>query len=422
MINFDKCGYGYMRVNMGLDKNKIIILVVAILFAVLIISAKISERRKMQEEENRAREINEELEKDTVRTKEEILERLEQAIIANEQDNVYMRVSGKYTEDELFDIRKEIDPMLGKVTGMTYTTSSEKNVYEDGTEGEEIKDYFVGVNYSYEKTDEYYVLEAILEGKDIPKDRNKAKKMQEVCESFLKDNIKSGMSEYDKELAVHDYIVGNAAYTFSNGKEKTEFEAYGILVNHKGVCEGYAKATALLLRCCGIDAKLVSGKADNGSSGNVQEGDTVILTADGKVIDGHMWNQVKIDGLWYNLDATWDDPVGGEPVIDHTYFNVSDMILKKNHTWDEKSAEKCSSTMSNYYDKNNLYFKSDSSFKDYLKNELANGRRDTIECAVTQADLSESAMYFVFDYDGINSYQIREQGVDGYKILYITFN
>ncbi|KEH88818.1 hypothetical protein Z965_04275 [Clostridium novyi A str. BKT29909] len=55
----------------------------------------------------------------------------------------------------------------------------------------------------------------------------------------------------------------------------------------------------------------------------------------------HVWNMVYIDGNWYYVDATWDDPVpyvlGG---INYHYYNLSDyeMELGENgeaHIWDK---------------------------------------------------------------------------------------
>lgn len=40
----------------------------------------------------------------------------------------------------------------------------------------------------------------------------------------------------------------------------------------------------------GLECRFVSGTADGG---------------------GHAWNQVKVNGKWYYIDCTWDDPVGG---------------------------------------------------------------------------------------------------------------
>ena len=43
----------------------------------------------------------------------------------------------------------------------------------------------------------------------------------------------------------------------------------------------------------------------------------------------HMWNKVKVDGKWYNLDLTSDDPTPNlSSLANHTYFLLSDEELK----------------------------------------------------------------------------------------------
>lgn len=62
------------------------------------------------------------------------------------------------------------------------------------------------------------------------------------------------------------------------------------------VCEGYARALKVLCDAKDIPCVLVDGHARNsiGSAG-----------------EPHMWNYVKVDGSWYAVDVTWNDPVGG---------------------------------------------------------------------------------------------------------------
>lgn len=393
-----------------------------VLIAVMGVVGKKQREAKELELEEEAKRVQAELEKETFRTDEEILGHLNEAMDDYTIDNVYMRVPGTYSDDELMDLARKIDPMKGRVTKMSYSRSTTRV-----GDNEASADYYAGINYSFEICDEYYVTQKIKEGKEIPNLEVDAQKLCDVCEKFLSEYIQPGMSDYDKELAVHDYIVNNCEYSFSDKNDMSEFYAFGALVNHKAVCSGYSRATALLLDLCDIDVKLISGDANNNNAADNSNPDGTggiesYIAPDGTVVDGHMWNQVKIEGLWYNLDTTWDDPVGGEQTLRHTYFNVDDAILRLNHEWDSKDAEICSSTIQNYYEKNGLFFKSGDAYKEYLGTYLSEGNRDVLECAVSYPDTSEEGMYFVFDYSGITSYQITTCGVDGYEILSIEFN
>ena len=69
------------------------------------------------------------------------------------------------------------------------------------------------------------------------RDRSKVK-------SILSQIIKPNMTDYQKELAVHDYLVENCEYDIeavNSSKFKAEsFTAYGALCLGLAVCEGYA--------------------------------------------------------------------------------------------------------------------------------------------------------------------------------------
>ena len=87
-------------------------------------------------------------------------------------------------------------------------------------------------------------------------------------------------SDYEKVKAIHDYICKNVSYDYEhlgNPSYKTQYTAYGALIDHKSVCQGYA---TLFYRMCleaGIDARIISGTADNGDgTGN------------------HAWNIVRV--------------------------------------------------------------------------------------------------------------------------------
>lgn len=50
--------------------------------------------------------------------------------------------------------------------------------------------------------------------------------------------------------------------------------------------------------------------------------------------EAHAWNIVKIEGKWYQIDVTWDDPVPDIPErIGYDYFLIPDKIMRENHTW-----------------------------------------------------------------------------------------
>ncbi|GAA0789635.1 hypothetical protein GCM10008909_25630 [Hathewaya limosa] len=183
--------------------------------------------------------------------------------------------------------------------------------------------------------------------RDITTVRKQKEAVEEEVKRIVKEVIKDGMTDFQKELALHDYIVKNADYNMAglnkNPIDLEDHNAYGVLILHKGVCESYAKAMQLLLKEVGIECKYATGKSKH----------------DGRPGGGHAWNMVKLDNEWYNLDATWDDPVSDRngtnivvegstitPVI-HTYFNVTDNVLNQDHIrgdYEERNYPRCTST------------------------------------------------------------------------------
>ena len=59
------------------------------------------------------------------------------------------------------------------------------------------------------------------------------------------------------------------------------------------MCQGYAAAVYRLLREAGVSVRILTGTA-------------------GENAEFHAWNLVCIDGLYYNLDVTWDDVNGND--------------------------------------------------------------------------------------------------------------
>lgn len=129
---------------------------------------------------------------------------------------------------------------------------------------------------------------------------------------------------YDKEASAD-----------SQQKSWQPYTAYGALVEGKAVCDGYARAMQLLCSGAGLPCRLVNGDSKGAA---------------------HIWNLICINGKWYHFDATWMD----SSIRNYDYFNVTDAIIKKDHTLSpvDGDASDCNfplpaaqSTADNYYQK-----------------------------------------------------------------------
>lgn len=148
-------------------------------------------------------------------------------------------------------------------------------------------------------------------------------------------------SDFDRELFIHDTIINSCEYV--SAEDASHSTAYGVLVKGTASCEGYAKAAKLLLDKVGIENYLICGTAsrEDGTS------------------EGHMWNIVCIDGEQYNLDLTWDDPIGEGDIENrrYAYFNITDEDILKTHTFDG-TVPGCTATAENYFVKQGRRFDS----------------------------------------------------------------
>lgn len=145
--------------------------------------------------------------------------------------------------------------------------------------------------------------------------------LDELVDTIIKKVVSQSSSDYEKILAVHDYLVLNTAYDYDNYRRnripRESFTARGALVYGVAVCSGYSYAFQRLLDELGIENLYVSGEAGTGG--------------------GHAWNMVKLDGEWYHIDATWNDPVPDRPQrVRYKYFLVSDAKIRSydpGRTW-----------------------------------------------------------------------------------------
>lgn len=107
--------------------------------------------------------------------------------------------------------------------------------------------------------------------------------------SILNSIIKPGMTETEKIRTVHNWIVCNTTYNDKYYDRGDSFNHVSNLLNNKtGVCQGYSVTFYIFMKQMGIPCTLVMGNTDDVS---------------------HAWNAVKLDGNWYYIDVTWDDPV-----------------------------------------------------------------------------------------------------------------
>lgn len=206
-----------------------------------------------------------------------------------------------------------------------------------GISSDELGDLYVGLAYEHPElfyvktqwrlsyyTDSGEVVSVFpsysIDGKVIPRGQiaqympqilqQQAELTQKVEE--ITAQIGENWTPLQKALYLHDYIATHGQYdTISrvdveNKIDERRRDAYGMLIDGIGVCQGYTMAYRLLLDRVNIKSGTVMSDIKN-----------------------HVWNLIQIGGSWYHVDVTWDDPTGDLiGLSQHTYFCLSEDKLK----------------------------------------------------------------------------------------------
>ena len=160
-----------------------------------------------------------------------------------------------------------------------------------------------------------------------------------ACRAIFAEHVTEDMTDFDYALALHDALVDLGEYDQAVYDRDTpqgrpdNTNPYGMLVEGYGICLGYATSFQLLMDLAGVECITVVGAAFNSSS-------------------DHAWNLVRLEGEWYAVDPTWDDPIGAEEMppmmanqVRYEYFNVtSDYLRETDHQWDYQSVPEAEGT------------------------------------------------------------------------------
>ena len=153
-------------------------------------------------------------------------------------------------------------------------------------------------------------------------------------------------SDFQKEKAIHDYIAMTVKY--KDTEAPYSHEAPGAVLYQIGVCEGIAKAFKYLSDQLGLQSVVVFGASNE--QGN--EG-------------GHAWNLVKVNGVFYHIDTTFDTTISSS-CIRYDYFNLSDADIQSSHHWDDELPE-CPKTFG-IYEKMGCYFNRGRALASFIRN------------------------------------------------------
>lgn len=117
------------------------------------------------------------------------------------------------------------------------------------------------------------------------------------------------MSEFEQVKFVHDYLAEKVYYGFSD----TCYHAYGAVVAHKAVCQGYTQGFNAFMKKLGIQYQTIRGNISTGA---------------------HEWGMLRVDNEWYYMDVTGDSrTTHNRGELDYTYFLKDEETMRATHEW-----------------------------------------------------------------------------------------
>lgn len=187
----------------------------------------------------------------------------------------------------------------------------------------------------------------------------------ELAASDILNGLPNDADTFEKLVYFHDRIVTGCGFSQTDVNSKS---AYGVLVEGVGQCEGYAAAMAFLCSEAGIPNYMVTGSDADGAT--------------------HAWNKVMLDGEWYNVDCTWDDPIlkrDQKDFVRHDYMLVTDAEIEGiTHFTNEElysNIPPCTATAGNYFEKKGLVYgtaaEAVEAMREQVKSAGLAGKRET---------------------------------------------
>lgn len=227
------------------------------------------------------------------------------------------------------------------------------------------------MTYTFDYSSNFKLLRAVKNNALLSKLNDTELATIEFFKSINAQIITDSMTDYEKELAIHDYIVKN--YKYVSGEEKNNYYNVTNFIKEKtGYCEAYAYSFSILATLAELDNEIIFGSVDGVN---------------------HAWNAVKLDNEYYYVDPTFDDTRKDEPEIIYSFFNLDNDALLKTHTWDKAKNKNltASGKKYNYFTYNHSYFTTLSSLENYILQKV-NNKEKTIHFFVDGFNITNASI------------------------------
>ena len=189
---------------------------------------------------------------------------------------------------------------------------------------DKFSNYFDAFTYTLDPPSMHFVLKpgvkvlTALQRGDWDSLNSEEQLIADMAQEIVTETLHYGMSDLEKELALHDYIAEHCEYLLQDEFIHTE-DARGFFQYGRCQCAGYVDTFRLLGRLAGLEIEMIGGPTTRDLAGT----------------KGHAWNLIRLDGRWYVADLTWDDMIAGTGAVEHTFFNLPPASFGNTRSWDQ---------------------------------------------------------------------------------------
>lgn len=251
-------------------------------------------------------------------------------------NNNLSEVVKSYIRNQLYNLNEEFSLEQFKIP---YSYDNANKILDTIVETTEIE-YLYDTQLKYYSYGGYIGKIQLKRKYDMQTSLNIKSQFESKANEIINKYIKPEMSDLEKEVVIHNYLVNNVVYDESD--INTAHNAYGALIKGQAVCDGYSKAFKYFMDRFGIENGLVLSYEM-----------------------AHAWNYIKIDGVTYFVDITWDDPVSNSDRIykdSLKYFNVTKTKLSEDHGWDTIKYPQVGDNRFNYLNTLDVYGRLDGKY------------------------------------------------------------
>ena len=175
--------------------------------------------------------------------------------------------------------------------------------HEDKTVDVHLEPYYypgVRVAYAYRSGDTSFLT-------------SEERSLYDYCMDIANDAYLVSNTDLEREKYIHDFICDRVVYKTDGTKDSTmpvprHKTAIGAFFDGEANCQGYTDLFYVLATMAGFEVRKQIG-------GN--------WSWTGPSDNNHIWNVIKLDGKWYEVDVTWDDQEHSDAPYIYASFNFA---------------------------------------------------------------------------------------------------